>query len=78
MKKLLFLIVLLMFACSNGNDQSDDTLNTCIDETLIDLDAACFEIYEPVCGCDGVTYANSCVAINRNGVIAHEEGACDE
>lgn len=32
-----------------------DLLPECIDEELIDTDMACFEIWAPVCGCDGVT-----------------------
>jgi hypothetical protein len=49
----------------------------CIDETLIDLEAVCIEISDPVCGCDGVTYDNEYIAITFHGVLAYAEGACD-
>ena len=50
----------------------------CVDEFLIDLEMVCIEIFEPVCGCDGVTFDNSCKAMNWSGVIAYEEGPCDQ
>ena len=76
MKKALLLSAFLVLACSSG-EGSDDTLNTCVDETLIDLELDCVQIFQPVCGCDGVTYSNSCEAFNWNGVLAYEEGPCD-
>lgn len=48
----------------------------CIDETLINTDVMCPGIYAPVCGCDGVTYSNSCVAQNHNGVTEWTDGEC--
>ncbi|MBN97468.1 MAG: hypothetical protein CMC56_06130 [Flavobacteriaceae bacterium] len=49
----------------------------CQDESIIDLEVVCTTQYEPVCGCDGVTYNNSCEAFNIYGIIAYSEGACN-
>ncbi len=73
-KSLLIFLGFLMFSCT---DSEDPNPNNCVDETLIDLESVCTEEFQPVCGCDGITYNNSCEAFNWYGVIAYSEGSCD-
>ena len=72
MKKWISLLIIIV-SCSKDkeNDQK------CIDESLIDVTSACIEIYDPVCGCNGITYPNSCYATTFNGVKSFTKGACD-
>lgn len=55
------------------------SLESCEDDqcTVRDPEAVCGcpEIYAPVCGCNGVTYGNSCEA-ECVGVSSYSEGAC--
>ena len=48
----------------------------CIDSTIIDLDVLCATVIDPVCGCDGITYNNSCEATNWHGVTSYTAGPC--
>ncbi len=36
----------------------------------------CLDVYRPVCGCNGVTYSNSCYAYIA-GVKSYTEGTCE-
>ena len=63
----------LAMACSSGKNAADN----CIDPKKINPDGACIEVYEPVCGCDGKTYSNSCFAAIA-GVTSYQPGECPE
>lgn len=58
-------------------DSNDLIGDDCIDIDLIDLTALCSFLYAPVCGCNGVTYSNECVADNYSGVTEWTDGECE-
>ena len=67
-------ITSLIFFISCSSEESEET--ACIDESKIDGLVLCIEVYEPVCGCNGITYPNVCYASSIGGVTSFINGAC--
>ena len=69
LNNLVFLFLITM--C-----EQDDGLSSCKIKPK-SPDAACIEIYKPVCGCDDITYSNACYA-ETTGVLRWTQGACSD
>tara|TARA_B100000768_G_C11144351_1_gene317481 strand:+ start:53 stop:292 length:240 start_codon:yes stop_codon:yes gene_type:complete len=75
-KKLLpFILMLLFINCKDIDVIEPEKL--CLDQNLVDELTVCYEIYAPVCGCDGNTYSNDCIA-DSNGILNYQEGECNK
>lgn len=68
-------LFLMAFECGDESLTEPVVEQKCIDESKIQRNAACIQIYDPVCGCDGKTYENSCLA-GINGVTSFTKGEC--
>jgi hypothetical protein len=46
-------------------------------DMMINPYEVCSTNYEPVCGCNGITYTNECVARHEGKVTSYSIGACN-
>ncbi|MCU0358837.1 MAG: Kazal-type serine protease inhibitor family protein [Cyclobacteriaceae bacterium] len=67
------IVIVALLLCLTQSCDNEDEPN-CVDPSKI-RQGACPTIYLPVCGCNGVTYGNSCEAGNA-GVLRWTSGAC--
>jgi len=79
---LLALLMLFFMSVISCNKNEDNCVSipsaqsgACIDSNLVGNADECIEIYDPVCGCDGITYDNYCVA-DSSGITSYVEGEC--
>jgi len=71
MKHLSVILLFLATMCQKADEE------TCLIDRPEETDVVCIAIYQPVCGCDKVTYDNDCYA-NASGVSSWVVGECAE
>ena len=75
MKQHLFITVLyFLILFSNCSDMDKKVIHDICLSDPPNPNEVCIEIYQPVCGCNQITYSNSCFA--EGIVISWTEGAC--
>jgi hypothetical protein len=71
--KLILLISISLLSFANGSTCNAKKKADCIGEPI--KDCMCTQQYDPVCGCDGKTYGNACIA-RCAGVKSSTKGEC--
>ncbi|SMD36758.1 Kazal-type serine protease inhibitor domain-containing protein [Reichenbachiella faecimaris] len=64
----LFLLILFISLASCSEDEKE-----CIEK--LKANCTCSTNYDPVCGCNGITYGNSCMA-ECASITEYEKGEC--
>ncbi len=72
---MLGLVLLTSSACQRQPSAAAADAADCIDPSRVNPNGICTVEYDPVCGCNGITYANACVARNA-GLRSVKPGPC--
>lgn len=67
--KKVFILFYISAICSIIYSQD------CIDPSKVNPGLICTAEYNPVCGCNGITYGNACEA-SRDGILKYTPGSC--
>ena len=80
---LLVAIICVIFLSALSSCQSDDPAeyltneDSCVNEDIKNAEILCDNLDQPVCGCNGVTYANACEAVYDFGITKWTNGSCE-
>ena len=78
-----FLLLFSLFLLMNTGTLQAQYFPVCVDTTIIIPNYYCDTTgqivdFTPVCGCDGVSYFNACVAGKLHGIIKYTDGPCED
>ncbi|MFT4312326.1 MAG: Kazal-type serine protease inhibitor family protein [Candidatus Woesearchaeota archaeon] len=69
----IFLLAAFLVGCATQEDVQNDVIE---EPTDVNGEVFCSTDWDPVCGVDGQTYSNECVAVEQNNVDVAYYGEC--